>query len=332
MQKVKSITNIDVIISVPIIGDESIALLNPPQGFVYKKVLFEEYLFNKNMRNYNGHVLFDYAYAFFDKPEKILVLEHQNTYTIELDKPIQGGLLGLSTEDECNIKKELLSVRESLVETLRRYFALLHIYKEGDVAYKEIFVRYTYQNNHICPHINHFDVITFKQNPMVINACEIQTINDFISNHIIAFNMIKDVAVNDLICTYHSIYNETNFKNLFTISEVLLIDGYSKSDTLAKRLAVLTKSSNPDIDARYIRFKHLYQIRNDSVHQGDNSQITKALVDEMRDIIREVIKAYFNHIDKYILLNPSATFLQAKVNCIKQLKRKIKTKATWPQA
>lgn len=329
--KTKYLTSIDVIISVPIICDSSIAFLNPPNGFVFKTVSFEQYLFSKNMRDYNGNVLLDYVYALFDRPEKILVLEHQNTYTLELNEPIQGGLFGLSTKEESTIKKELAVVKEALVETLRRYFALLHIYKEGDVAYKKIFVRYAHGTNYICPHVNHFDAITFNQNPMIIQPHEVQAINTFILNHSIAFDMIKEVAVDDLVCTYHSIYNATNYKNLFTILEALLIDGYSKSDTLAKRLAVLTKSSNSDIDARYTRFKHLYDIRNNAVHRGDVSQITKALVDEMRDIVREVIKAYFNHIENYILLNPSASFSQAKVNCIKHLKRKIKSKATWPQ-
>lgn len=325
------LTNIDVTISVPIIGDTSIALLQPPTGFVFKEVLFEHYTFCKNMRNYDGNVLLDYAYALFDRPKKLLVLEHSNTYTLELDEPIQGGLLGLTTTEETVIKQKLETVKKSLVTTLRRYFALLHIYKEGDVAYKKIFVRYAYRNNYICPHINHFDAITFNQNPMIIQLHEVQAINTFISSNGIAFDMIKEIAVDDLVCTYHSIYNATNYKNLFTILEALLIDGFSKSDTLSKRLAVLTKSSNSDIDARYTRFKHLYEIRNDAVHRGDVSQITKALVDEMRDIVRDVIKAYFVHIGHYTIANPTATFSQAKTNCIKHLKRKVKSKAIWPR-
>ena len=79
-------TVVDVIISVPIIGSKSIALLNPPKGFVFKEVLFEQYLFNKNMRNYNGHVLIDYANALFDSPEKILVLEHLYTHWMAIWK------------------------------------------------------------------------------------------------------------------------------------------------------------------------------------------------------------------------------------------------------
>ena len=52
--------NIDVTISVPIIGDKSIALLNPPKGFIFKEEEFSKYAYNRNMCNNNGDILLDY--------------------------------------------------------------------------------------------------------------------------------------------------------------------------------------------------------------------------------------------------------------------------------
>lgn len=322
--------NFDLIISVPIIGDRSIALLPPPKGFVYKEVLFDKYLFNPNMRNYNGHVLLDYAHGLFDDPEKILVLEHQSNYTLEFDKPITPELFGFSYEDETLITQKLASVRKELIESLRTYFALLHIYKEGDLAYKGIFVRYAYKNNFICRHVNHFDAITLNQKPMTFSTNEIADATNFISTHDVAFNMVKSVIISDLICSYHCFYDSTNYKNMFTIFEVLLSIGEFDSDVLAKKIATLINTNDKDINATYKRFKKLYSIRNNAVHRGETAPITRDLLDELRNMVRDVIKAYFSHIEKYIKYNKSATFTQAKKNCIKHLNVKIKAKKKWP--
>lgn len=324
-------TNIDVIISVPIIGDKSIALLNPPKGFVFKEVSFEQYLFNKNMRNYNGHILIDYANALFSSPEKILVLEHQKNYTIELDTPIPVGIMELTPKEETDITNKLAVVKGELIKNLHDYFALLHIYKEGDVAYKEIFVRYAYGNKYIFRHRNHFDVITLNLKPMTIDSNEIVSINEFINAHTTALDMLTSVAVRDLICSYHCFYDSTNYKNMFTIFEVLLSSGEFDSDVLAKRIAVFIKNNDADIDATYKRFKELYLIRNNAVHRGEIIPITRDLLDELRNMVREVIKAYFLHIEKYMKFNKLATFIQAKKNCIKHLNVKVNSKTKWPK-
>ena len=322
---------INVTISVPIIGDKSIALLKPPNGFVFKEEEFQKYAYNKNMCNNNGDILLDYAFARYGNPERILVLEHCSNYVLEFEEPLCFGLFGLTLGSENAINQKLAPIKNNLIGNLRDYFALLHIYMEGDLAYKGIFIQYTYENHKIRPHINHFDVITLNQNPMVIEASDVSTINEFINGHSIAFNMLKSVVINDLICSYHCFYTSTNYKNMFTIFEVLLSNGKLDSDVLAKRISVMIKSNEADIDATYKRFKQLYLIRNNAVHQGDIAQITPALLNELRNMVRDVLKAYFLHIEQYMKSNKTATFLQTKNNCIKCLNKKISTKKKWPK-
>lgn len=321
---------IDVTISVPIIGDRSIALLKPPDGFGFKEEEFQKYAYNKNMCNNNGDILLDYAFARYGNPEKILVLEHCSNYVLEFEEPICVGVFGLTSKSENAIKQKLSPIKSALVGKLRDFFALLHIYMEGDLAYRGIFVQYTYGKHKICPHINHFDAITLNRKPMKVDATDIIAINEFINGHTIAFNMLKNVVVGDLICSYHCFYDSTNYKNMFTIFEVLLSNGEFDGDVLAKRISVMIKSTDADIDATYKRFKQLYLIRNNAVHQGEITQITRDLLDELRNMVRDVIKAYFLHIEQYIKFNKTATFLQAKKNCIKHLNKKINTKKKWP--
>ena len=192
-------------------------------------------------------------------------------------------------------------------------------------------MQYTYEKHKICPHINHFDAITLNQNPMKIDSGDIIAINEFINGHTVAFNMLKSVVIDDLICSYHCFYNSTNYKNMFTIFEVLLSNGEFDSDVLAKRISVMIKNDDADIDATYKRFKQLYLIRNNAVHQGEITPITRELLDELRNMVRDVIKAYFLHIEQYIKYNKTATFLQTKKNCIKHLNKKINAKKKWPK-
>ena len=93
----------------------------------------------------------------------------------------------------------------------------------------------------------------------------------------------------------------------------------------------MIRSNDADIDSIYKRFKQLYLIRNNAVHRGEIAPITQALLDELRNMVRDVIKAYFSHIEQYIKHNKTATFLQAKKNCIKHLNIKINAKKKWPK-
>lgn len=61
--------NIDVSISIPIIGDASITKIVPPAGFSYKKIRFDEYQYKNRILDGDGNVVTDYYYAIHEEDD-----------------------------------------------------------------------------------------------------------------------------------------------------------------------------------------------------------------------------------------------------------------------
>ena len=125
--------NISVSISIPIIGNESISKVSPPTGFTFKKISFDEYEYKNRMLDGDGNVSTDFYFAVHNAESRyIIVLEKNEIVTVKHHCPANamGFLMGNDLQELCE------PIKDRYEKGLLRYFSLLHLYKEGEVARK----------------------------------------------------------------------------------------------------------------------------------------------------------------------------------------------------
>ena len=209
---------------------------------------------------------------------------------------------------------------------------MLHLFKEGEIALKHGF--YTYQategwltskNNQqtVYP-----DIVTLIRYPMTISPDEIVDINAFMISLDQSFNMLKQDVIGTLVYTYHVLDDVTNFKNITTALEVLFLEKNEegKKERLSNRIAVFLGVSDLEIKYIYSRVRQFYADRGTATHEGKNPQITRASLDELRNLFRQVTKKYMVLIERKIALTPTIDFSTIKQELITVLKNDVTKK------
>lgn len=320
--------NINMSVSVPIIGDESIILISPPAGFTYRKTVFNEYEYKDRLIDGTGNVSFDFYYAVHDTDQDrcIITLERNEQQVVQHHSPansigfmFNGGLSALCQPIQDRIEQGLL-----------KYFSMIHLYKEGEIARKYSFYDFSTQEGMCKSNSKQIpvcaDMITVIRNPLVIKAEEVADINSFLTSHDRAYSILKDIVIDDLEYTYHVLDDTTNYKNLITTLEVMFLskDYGSKKEMLSRRIAVFLGQDDAEINSLYTYVKGAYVDRSDAVHEGGN--ITKDRLNELRNLVRRCIKKYMSYIESLSSPNSQSSFDSIKEGLIKKLKRTVKLK------
>ena len=321
--------DISVSISIPIIGDESISKISPPAGFIFKKIDFDEYEYKNRMLDGDGNVSTDFYFAVHNAESRfIIVLEKTEVVTVKHHCPANamGFLMGNDLQELCE------PIKDRYEKELLRYFSLLHLYKEGEVARKYSFYKFETQEG-CCknkwtgiPYCA--DMVTLILYPMTIMDDEIADINSFLALDQKTYSLLKDVLIDDLEYSYHILDDTTNYKNLVTVLEVLFLRGErgTKKEMLAKRIAMLLGNSDLDIQNIYTKVKSIYVDRSDAVHDGITTNITRNSLDELRNLIRDIGRKYIVHIQNALIANQNLTFVEAKDDMVNNLMHQVTTK------
>ena len=321
--------NINISVSIPIIGDESITLVPPPKDFVFKKINLKDYAFKDKITDGQGRVLTEYINAVHQgEDEYIVCLEKSVDHIVQNDKPANA----LSFINGSDFDDLIMPLHNDIESTVFRFFSLLHLYKEGEIARKSSFYKYTTREG-ICSterlkEVTIADVITIIRYPMVFTAADIPSVGDMLYNHLDAYTMLKNIVIDDLEYTYHTLDDSTNYKNLMTPLEVLFLsnDYGDKKEMLAKRIAVFIGTSESEMKTIYDYVKNSYRDRSDAIHEGVTTNITRVALDELRNLTRKVTKKYMAVIEQEIASDPTKNFEDIKRSLITNLKNVIALK------
>ena len=320
---------ITVSVSIPIIGDKSIALLSPPNGFSFKETLLEEYIYRDKITDKQGRILSEYRGAVFgDNQERIIYLESIFSCIVKHDKPANS--IGFLNGSDFNQLIE--PIHEQVEAKIFQFFSLLHLFKEGEIARKHSFYSYHTEVG-ICRFnqdidSNVADIITYIRYPMIIYPQEVGDANDLLYCHEQAYQLLKAIVIDELEYTYHTLDDVTNYKNMMTPLEVMFLKNEygDKKKMLAKRIAVLLGKNDTEIKKIYDNVINHYVDRSEAIHEGTTTQITRTTLEELRKLVRTCTKQYICIIENELLTNNSCTFRSIKDTLITQLKNIIQLK------
>lgn len=323
--------HINISVSIPIIGDESITLVPPPQDFVFNKINLKDYDFKDKITDGHGRILTEYINAVHQSEDDyIICLEKSINHIVQNDKPANA----LSFINGSDFDDLIRPLHNDIEATVFRFFSLLHLYKEGEIARKSSFYKYKTKEG-ICSterlkEVTIADAITIIRYPMVFTAGDIPLVGDMLYNHPIAYTMLKNIVIDDLEYTYHTLDDSTNYKNLMTPLEVLFLSNNygDKKEMLAKRIAVFIGTSDSEMKTIYDYVKNSYRERSEAIHEGITDNITRDALDELRNLTRKVTKRYMAVVERELATDPTKTFDDIKTSLVTHLKAIVTTKNT----
>ena len=308
-----------VTISIPIIGDRSISKLTPPKGMKYEHIEIDNYEYKQKIYNENHELLPEFKGAVFEEEGKSYLTVLAGYY--EFDKFDESNCDGKYLEAFDDVKNEI-------EKDLCRYFAILHLLKNGDVARRYSFYSYfriSYMVNG--KNISKLktdsvpaDMSTFFPEMMEITNEDIQKFNKLLSYDDCVYQMLKNVALDDFAFNYCIYDSTTNFKSLITILEVLFIkksDRERKKDLLAKRVSNFIESNDKDIEEVNRNISDLYKLRNDVVHSG--AEVLRENLNMLRDYTRRCIKEYMECLSVILKEHPKMKFYDVRAYIVKQI-------------
>ena len=119
----------------------------------------------------------------------------------------------------------------------------------------------------------------------------------------------------------------TGFEQFTTVLEMILLKENSpgKKEMLSKRTAALLGTNNLEITEIYSRMKEFYRFRSESLHEGNDENITPDEFIRLENITRRVIKKYLEYCFSSIENNSSITWAEIKDTQIARLISEVGT-------
>jgi len=308
---------VNIKVSIPIIGDKSIAQLVAPNGFTFEIIEFDNYENKNKLIDGNGEINYDYDNAIYeiDGIRCITVLSYNEIRTISI-----------IVTDDYNVDNILEKIKNEIEDSVFTYFSMLHLFKEGEFARRFSFYTLSTQRGIMIENrkttIIAADIVTVIREPFIIQQEETNEINAFLVNHINAYKVLRNAIINEFEYTYHILDSATNYKNIISSLEVLLLSGDygSKKEMLSKRIAVFLEVNNHDIFSTYQKVKGFYVDRSEAVHDGISEKLTQTALNELRNLTRLIVKKYIAYIEKSLSINSSDIFGNIKAALITELK------------
>lgn len=277
-------------------GNESLLTIKLPDGFEFKKIKLKSNFISKKVRNLDGEILPHYKSNLSnDNDAQFIVITKETMYEGNLDE-----------------------YKENQFRVIEKIISMLKIFKKGDICVYGIY--YFIEQKNIIDQEYMIDVNPLINEKYYIRENEKTAIEKLLNNYDKEYDKLYTILAHYCNSTkYIDLFMQLQY--LISIAEnVTLKKREDNKIPIAKRLSVMLGKNDQEIDEISSEFIRLYRLRNNSIHNGNNEEITNTDVESARQIIRGTIKYYLQKTKSEIQENPNTTFAKVKENTIKELK------------
>lgn len=319
---------VKVIASIPIGADKSFLQLPAPQDFRFVETPIEQYAYKQLIVDGNSDYQYDFRDAVHDG--KIHTLEYSGNLMVPYADgmtfihALERGNTILFVDDNPSYGDFMKDVDAELNPILRdrlfKYFAMLRIFKEGDFYHRHAFENFEITisggtDKHFNRLVN-IDEPTLLLNPLTITPQEALEFSTFLSDYSEIYDLLENIFIKDFEYSYRIFDEVTAFKNIISAMEAVLIPNShrngSKKYPLGNNAACLIENDQSKMFALAQKVAGFYENRNDAMHSGIRSGITKQKLKEVQEIARKIIKSEFIQAKTWRLVHPGETFEQFK--------------------
>lgn len=311
--------------------DESILPLNIGNGYNVKKVYIDDFPYKNRITDAQNNLNIEYIRSRQEDSNGEYFYCLSKTDSYEIDAPTIRPGIALNQDDiMCNNQLENYKNQETAY--LFSYFSLLHIFKHGNIATKEVFYKHKhttlgFENTQTHKIINYsYNISDLRQ--YTLTADEIIDLNRFTLEFLGSPLDIIKKCVDEFVWGLAQIDIPTAFEQYTTSLEMILLEAgqQGKKECLAKRIALLLAHNDTEIQDIYEQVKVFYRYRSESLHEGNGENITLPELYEMEEITRKVIKKFLYLSKSELIENPLKEWDEIKSNEICKLKNAVQAK------
>lgn len=309
--------------------DESVLGLRLGNGYFFTKAYIDNLPFKNKITDGRGQLAIDYMGSVkADENGKYLIcIKKEDAYQIE--NPIKGP--GRYTDNDLMCNNQAESQNQVETDYLHKMFSLLHLFKEGNIGTKEIFLDHKFSLGIFKNTLNHTsnNVTRNITDDRIYSLAldEVQLCNQFIMDYQGAEYSILKNCIDEFVWGLEQVDIATGFEQFTTALEMTLLghNQQGKKEVLSKRVAVMLETTPTAIDQMYARMKTFYRFRSESLHEGDGQNISKTELFELEETVRKVLVKCLFRVRQELQANASVTWAEIKTMIINDLKLKVTT-------
>lgn len=308
--------------------DESICMVNLGNGYSIQKVYLKNLPYKTRIIDGNGNLNIAYRGSVCEdeQGEYFFCFHKDDTHQINGPQIQHPHGIELSAED-LSCEDELIDYGDSEQRFLLRMFSLLHLFKKGNIGYNDLFFRHQFQLfgfvDSTRNHCSHNATRNITDNTIfTLSAEEAVACNQFLSDYSgQEYEMLRSM-IEEFVWGLEQVDIGTGFEQYTTALEMTLLETHQrgKKEALAKRVAVLLEN-NPTLQlALYNKMKNYYRFRSESLHEGDDQNISMNELKDLEEIVRAVLNKYLYYCKGLLNTNPTITWDDIKNRKINELK------------
>lgn len=310
--------------------DETVLNLKLGRGYNIVKTYIDDLPFKNKITDGSGHLTFIYFGSVrSDENGKYLIcLKKDDVYQIE--NPLHKSGVYTDRDERCENQVEAYNQKEN--EYLHKMFSLLHLFKEGNIGFRQIFLehnfflgiinnKFNYTSENITKNIG--DERVFFLSPEEVTPC-----NQFLVDYSGQEYILLKECIDKFVWGLEQVDIATGFEQYTTALEMILLghNQRGKKEVLSKRVAVMLETIPTNIENMYKKLKNFYRYRSESLHEGNGQNISDVELIEMEAIVRRVLIKCLERCKAELTANDSVTWKDIKNRLIDDLKNKVTAK------
>lgn len=308
--------------------DESVLGIQFGNGYSVAKIYLADLPYKD--RIVDGRDQLDISYLGSAKKDEngkyFFCLEKETAYQM---RPPQHLAPGVYTNEQLRCEDQVSEFDHRENQYLHKIFSLLHLFKAGNIGTKQVFFEHRFSYGLINSTIKRTsDNVTrniVDDRVFSLTTAELTDCNRFLLDYSGAEYTLMKHNIDEFIQGLAPVNHSVGFEQFTTALEMTLLGQgqQGKKEVLSKRVAVLLEDTATDITQTYTRMKDFYRFRSESLHEGDDQNITEAERLELEGIVRRVLNKCLQRCKAELAVNPSITWNEIKAKIIDDLKTKV---------
>lgn len=305
--------------------DESVLGLNLGHGYSIAKMKYEDIPVKDKISDGNGHLSTDYFGSRIIEPDGVYFMCIRKDAAFQINGIELSGHMQIITDENIMCAEKLSAYTGSEMDYLNEQVNLCRLFHAGNIGFRDVFFTY---HHRVLGINNTFNNNSHNQTRNVIDnrrwhLCddELSAANQWLSDYTGTPYSVLKSCIDMFSWGLEQIDPATGFEKYTTALEMVLLetDAQAKKQRLANRTSVLIGSDNTEITAIHQKMLSYYRYRSESLHEGDDSNISDAELKELEEITRRVLKKVLIRCKAEITNEPCITWGGIKDRIINDL-------------
>lgn len=311
--------------------DDGLLPLSIGHGYAFEKVYLDDLPFKDKIvdRRDNLNITYMGSRLHDEKGTYFICIKKQDSFQIAGFQITERTRIITDTDMLC--EDQLTPYQNRETDYLYRVFALLRLFKTGNIGTKEVFYNYRYDMGIVSNNVNHTsDSITrniVDTRQYKLTPSERVSFEQFWVDYSRCEYALLKAPIDEFLWGLEQVDEATGFEQYTSALEMVLVEKneQGKKQVLSNRVAMLLGNTSAEIGQFHTQMLVFYRYRSESLHEGDGSNITQTELYVLEEIVRSVIKKTLIRCKAELTRQPTLSWEDIKRTQIMDLKAAVNT-------